>query len=409
LDNVAGNLMRTPLLTIGIPLYQAARYDGALLIRCLKSLKNQTFSDFKVILVNNNSSDNTEEIVLNAIKDDNRFEYYNNVDNYGFFYNFFRIITSCYTKYISELHFDSYWHPTYAEKCIETLENNNNCVIAYSYCQYIDQDNNFISVYKDKITFDDDNPVNRYICTVSRLGYCIPFHGIIRYKNAVKHYLRSANCLNAAFDNQFVSLMSLEGKLIQIKDILFYKVKDDYHKIRETVKKRYLRLYSTTNLYQNIVNLPFCRFIKDFCTDIRKSNLSNNDKDILIDKTISILLKKFRHSLKYEINRAIDLIISGKFKSDYNDNNIIITNNFINLNFFNLVELSNDLHFASIIMPNFPRLNLAMHHITIFFDRYQSALPYMKVEKKLNVYNYIYRFTVIFIIIVVLILFFMFK
>jgi glycosyltransferase involved in cell wall biosynthesis len=402
--------MGTPLLTIGMPLYQAGRYDGALLTRCLNSLKNQTFRDFKVILVNNNSSDNTEEIVLNSIKDDNRFEYYKNTDNYGFFYNFFRIITSCYTKYFSELHFDCYWDPTYAEKCIDILEKNNDCVIAYSCCQYVDQNNNFLSVFKDELTFDDDNPVNRYICIVSRLAWCIPFHGIIRHRNAVKHYLRSANCLNAAFDNQFLSLMSLEGKLIQINEVLFYRLKDHYQKrLRETIEKRYLRLYLTPNIYQNIVNLPFCRFIKDFCIDIKNSNLTNKEKDLLIDKTLSVLLKRFRRrGIKYEISRAIDLIISGKFKSNYNKNNTITTNNLKNLNFINLVEFSNDLHFASIIMPNFPRINLAMYHINMFYGKYQTALSYLKVEKKLKLYNYIYRFAIVFIVIAILIYIFMF-
>lgn len=42
--------------------------------KCINSLKNQKFKDFKVFLVDDLSSDNTVEIIKNLIKDDDRFK-----------------------------------------------------------------------------------------------------------------------------------------------------------------------------------------------------------------------------------------------------------------------------------------------------------------------------------------------
>ena len=40
---------------------------------CIKSIQNQYFTNFKVILVDNNSSDSSNQIVSELIKNDNRF------------------------------------------------------------------------------------------------------------------------------------------------------------------------------------------------------------------------------------------------------------------------------------------------------------------------------------------------
>ena len=50
---------RTPYFTVCIPAYNRAY----ILDRCLESLINQTFKDFEVILVDDGSTDSTEDLV----------------------------------------------------------------------------------------------------------------------------------------------------------------------------------------------------------------------------------------------------------------------------------------------------------------------------------------------------------
>ena len=68
--------MANTLFSIIIPTYNRGNEIG----RCLSSVINQTYYNWEAIVVDNYSSDNTEEIVKNL--NDNRIRYYEN-HNYG--------------------------------------------------------------------------------------------------------------------------------------------------------------------------------------------------------------------------------------------------------------------------------------------------------------------------------------
>jgi probable beta-1,3-galactosyltransferase len=50
--------MKNPLVSVIIPTYNSSRT----LEKCLKSIKNQTYKNIEIIVVDNNSIDNTKEI-----------------------------------------------------------------------------------------------------------------------------------------------------------------------------------------------------------------------------------------------------------------------------------------------------------------------------------------------------------
>ena len=60
------------LISIVIPVYNAEKY----LEQCLNSIKNQTYKNFEVILVNDGSIDNSESICKAFVESDTRFRYY---------------------------------------------------------------------------------------------------------------------------------------------------------------------------------------------------------------------------------------------------------------------------------------------------------------------------------------------
>ena len=60
------------LISIVIPVYNAEKY----LEECLNSIKNQTYKNFEVILVNDGSIDNSESICKEFVESDTRFRYY---------------------------------------------------------------------------------------------------------------------------------------------------------------------------------------------------------------------------------------------------------------------------------------------------------------------------------------------
>lgn len=61
------------MISIIVPIYNSERY----LRQCLESIKNQTFQDFEVILINDGSSDNSQNICEEFVANDDRFKLIN--------------------------------------------------------------------------------------------------------------------------------------------------------------------------------------------------------------------------------------------------------------------------------------------------------------------------------------------
>lgn len=78
--------MVIPQVSIIVPVYNKSKY----LYQTLKSIKNQTYSDYEVIIVNDGSTDSSRDIVLGFQKDDDRIRLFDipnrgvsNARNYG--------------------------------------------------------------------------------------------------------------------------------------------------------------------------------------------------------------------------------------------------------------------------------------------------------------------------------------
>lgn len=60
------------MVSVIIPIYNAEKY----LERCLKSLKNQTYTDYEVLMMDDGSKDSSSEICKKFVEADKRFHYY---------------------------------------------------------------------------------------------------------------------------------------------------------------------------------------------------------------------------------------------------------------------------------------------------------------------------------------------
>ena len=110
------------LISIVIPTYNRAE----LISETLDSVLAQTYQNWECIIVDDGSSDNTDDVVVEYIKKDKRFKYYHRPDehlpggngarNYGF--------EICHGKYVSWLDSDDLLTAKYLERHIKNLANN---------------------------------------------------------------------------------------------------------------------------------------------------------------------------------------------------------------------------------------------------------------------------------------------
>ena len=116
------------LLTIGIPTYNSSQYISETLI----SLKSQTYQDWKCLISDDSSSDNTLEIIEKLILRDPRFELEIQSNRLGPADNWNFLVSRAKTKYFKLLHADDLLHPNHLEVLMNTFTLNQNCVLTSS-------------------------------------------------------------------------------------------------------------------------------------------------------------------------------------------------------------------------------------------------------------------------------------
>ncbi|MBI5007562.1 MAG: glycosyltransferase family 2 protein [Nitrosomonadales bacterium] len=122
--------MNKPEVDIIVPVYNYGRFlDG-----CLQSVADQTFGNFSVIVIDNASTDDTEEIATAWCARDQRIRYVRNDSNIGSSKSCIKAYRMGAAPYAMFLAADDQLLPTFLEKTAHGLDANPDCSFAYSLC-----------------------------------------------------------------------------------------------------------------------------------------------------------------------------------------------------------------------------------------------------------------------------------
>ena len=120
-----------PTISVLMPAYNAEKYIG----EAIQSVLNQTFKDFELIVINDGSTDRTEEIILSF--SDSRIRYFKNEKNLKLIATLNRGIDLVLGKYIARIDADDTCLPKRFEKQIDFLEKHPNYVLCGSWAYLI--------------------------------------------------------------------------------------------------------------------------------------------------------------------------------------------------------------------------------------------------------------------------------
>lgn len=123
------------LISIVIPCYNQAKYVRDTII----SVKAQRYKDFCCVIVNDGSTDNSEEVILNEIKGDDRFKYFK-IENQGLGHARNFGIDKTNSKYILCLDSDDLISPYYVKEGVEFLEKYKDFSIFYARAKFLYDD-----------------------------------------------------------------------------------------------------------------------------------------------------------------------------------------------------------------------------------------------------------------------------
>lgn len=120
-----------PTISVIVPIFNQELY----LPQCLDSIKNQSFKDFEVLLVDDHSDDSSVEICRRYCADDPRFKLLINDANHGVSYSRNVAMRKASGAYFAFVDSDDYVSPNYLEKLAKSASTSDMpiCEIAFAF------------------------------------------------------------------------------------------------------------------------------------------------------------------------------------------------------------------------------------------------------------------------------------
>lgn len=110
--------MAEPLVTIGLPIYNG----GSLCSIAIESVLAQTYPNFELLISDNCSTDNTEEVCREYARRDSRVRYTKTERNLGAVGNFCRTVELARGEYFRWMAHDDSIHPDFIRECLAVAE-----------------------------------------------------------------------------------------------------------------------------------------------------------------------------------------------------------------------------------------------------------------------------------------------
>lgn len=203
-------------VSIGLPVHNGQRY----LSEALSAIQRQTYTDWDLIICDNASTDNTEEIARHAAHDDRRIKYHRNTVNKGAGPNFnlaFELADGQYFKWAAH---DDICAPEYFEKTVRILDHRPDIALCTTRIMCIDENGNHGGEREENLQ-DAESPFPsvRFRRLASLSHGCFDIFGLIR-REVLEQTPRISSFIGS--DRALLTEIGLYGRFFRIPEILFY-------------------------------------------------------------------------------------------------------------------------------------------------------------------------------------------
>jgi glycosyltransferase involved in cell wall biosynthesis len=202
-----------PCVSICLPVYNGEKYVR----EAIRSILNQSFEDFELIISDNASTDGTGDICCEAASQDSRVRYFRSDLNRGLAWNHNRTFDLARGSYVMWIGHDDILAKDYIRRCFEVLEQDAGAVLCFAKTVYIDDQGTVVTKTEFENVGASYSPSERLACIIRPNYKCEAIFGLMR-----KEVLKQTR-LHGGFEcSDWVLLaeMGLRGRFSHIPDFL---------------------------------------------------------------------------------------------------------------------------------------------------------------------------------------------
>jgi glycosyltransferase involved in cell wall biosynthesis len=221
-------------VSLAMPVYNGERYVA----EAIRSILNQSYKNFELIITDNASTDGTEQICREFAMSNRCVRYKRNERNLGAAPNHnlgFELSSGKYFKWCAH---DDNLSTNFISACVSALERNQNAVLAYGATQSIDQDGHHIPLIGGaRRSLEETSPVRRFQKVLVEKGTCFEIFGLFRREALQKSTLQR---MYYGSDHALLAETAFFGTFVQVPEAILYNREHPARSINMDKKDRVL-------------------------------------------------------------------------------------------------------------------------------------------------------------------------
>jgi glycosyltransferase involved in cell wall biosynthesis len=207
----------TPEITVAMPVFNGERYVAS----AIRSILDQDFTDFELIITDNASSDGTAAICAGFAEKDPRVRYVRNQRNLGAASNYNLGVGLARGRYLKWAAHDDRISPNFLGACRHVLERRPEATLCFGRTLGIDPDDADVPIREQDSMkpIADSDPAVRFYNAIKTAGTCFPIFGLFRVEALRRTTLHRPYY---GSDRATLAEIALLGSCLQTEAAVFY-------------------------------------------------------------------------------------------------------------------------------------------------------------------------------------------
>ncbi len=206
----------TPRVTIGMPAYNSRDT----IVDAIRSLLDQTWRDFELIVSDNASTDGTPEVVARLAAEDDRIRLVRRTENVGANANYSSLVALARGEFFKWASSNDWCAPTFVERCVDRLDSAADVVLVCPSTATFEDDPAVGELYCHDLEAMADDPVERLLHVLSNIRLNNAMNGVFRLDvlgrtRLIDHFPGS--------DTVLVGNVALYGKIARLPERLYFR------------------------------------------------------------------------------------------------------------------------------------------------------------------------------------------